>query len=112
MLPTTGAHTLGPQMREFASTTLTLPPVSFAAIVTGEFFSTALDVGTSHFARSLGYFSTHVGTSSTRSGDSLIAVTEMPASVSCVQYLAIPAPISATADGDSKTGWAGVAMFG
>jgi hypothetical protein len=111
-LPTTGAHTAGPQIREFASTTLTLPPISFAATLMGESCRTALEVGTSHIARSVACCSTHVGTSSTRSGDSLIGVTEIPASSSCVQYLAIPAPISATAAGDSKTGWSGVAMFG
>jgi hypothetical protein len=99
-------------MREFASTTLTLPPVSFAATLTGESRRIALAVGTSHIARSVGCCSTHVGTSSTRSGDSLIAVTEIPASSSRVQYLAMPAPISATAAGDSMTGWSGVAMFG
>ena len=111
-MPTTGAHTAGPQIREFASTTLTLPPISFAATLMGESCRTALEVGTSHIARSVACCSTHVGTSSTRSGDSLIGVTEIPASSSCVQYLAIPAPISATAAGDSKTGWSGVAMFG
>jgi hypothetical protein len=99
-------------MREFASTTLTLPPVSFAASLMGESGRTALAVGTSHFARSAGFCSTHVGTSSTRSGDSLIAVTEIPAASSCVQYFAIPAPISATAACDSSTGWSGVATFG
>jgi len=33
--------------------------------------------------------------------------TEIPAASSCVQYGAIPAPISAMAVGDALTGWSG-----
>src|SRR6185437_7684521 len=112
MLPTTGAHSFGPQTREFASTTATLPRIRAAASLTGEFGGTALDRDTSQRASSAGWRSTHAGTSSPMSGDSLIAVTEMPASASDAQYRAIPAPISAAAAGDSSTGWPGVAMLG
>src|SRR5215471_10568302 len=96
-LPTIGEHSRGPQISRFMSITGT--PVCRAAYSVGGCRVIALEIGTSHLLSEEEYLTMHSGSFWRTSGVSRIATTEIPACLSCVQYRAIPAPTSASADG-------------